>query len=141
MINIKQRLQVMIATFIIIFAMGGQAAIPSTVAACGSDKGTSKQQILYGTGQTGTDCSGSGVKSTVSAFVNILSIIVGIAAVIMVIVSGFKYITSGGDSSKVGSAKSTLIYALVGMVIATLAQLLIHFVFNTAVTNSTTVGS
>ncbi|HVC36207.1 MAG TPA: pilin [Candidatus Dormibacteraeota bacterium] len=69
------------------------------------------------------------IANFVSAIVNILSIVVGLAAVVMVIVSGFKYVTSGGDSNRVASAKSTLVYALVGLVIVGAAQFLVHFVF------------
>jgi len=58
-----------------------------------------------------------------------LSVIVGVAAVIMIILSGLRYITSGGDASKVGAAKSSLIYALIGLVIVALAQVIVHFVF------------
>ncbi len=62
--------------------------------------------------------------------VNILSFIIGITAVIMIMVSGFKYITSGGDASKVSSAKSTLIYALIGLVVVALAQFIVQYVFD-----------
>lgn len=62
--------------------------------------------------------------------INILSIIVGVVAVVMIIVGGLRYITSGGDSSKVGTAKTTIIYAIVGLVIVALAQLVVHFVLN-----------
>jgi hypothetical protein len=74
----------------------------------------------------------SAITKVVKAVVNVLGIVLGIAGVIMVIVSGFKYITSGGDSGAVSSAKRTLIYALVGLVIAALAKFLVHFVINTA---------
>ncbi len=60
--------------------------------------------------------------------VNLLSIIVGVVAVIMIIVGGFRYITSGGESSNVSGAKNTLIYAIVGLVIVALAQFIVHFV-------------
>jgi hypothetical protein len=46
----------------------------------------------------------------------------------MVIISGFKYVTSGGDPQKVSGAKSTLIYAIVGLIVVALAQILVHFV-------------
>jgi hypothetical protein len=48
----------------------------------------------------------------------------------MILVSAFKYITSNGDATKIGSAKTTLIYALVGLAIAALAQALVHFVLS-----------
>lgn len=87
----------------------------------------------------GTAGSGSTDLSSISSkIVSIFSIIVGIIAVIMIIYGGFRYITSGGDSSKVGSAKNSLIYALVGLVIVALAQLIVHYVLNTA---STAAGS
>jgi hypothetical protein len=76
-------------------------------------------------------CKGGGkaLNTTVRAILNILSVIVGVAAVIMIILSGLRYITSGGDASKVGAAKSSLIYALIGLVIVALAQVIVHFVF------------
>lgn len=100
-------------------------------AACGTPS-PAKDQVLNGIGVTGGNCNDSGVTNAVSAAVNILSIVVGIAAVLAIILAGFKYITSGGDAGKVSNAKSTLVYALVGLVIAVLAQFLVHFVINQA---------
>ena len=97
-------------------------------AICGEGDNTAKGQILQGAGQTGADCTGQGVSTGISAAINILSIIVGVAAVIVIIISGLKYVTSGGDSNGISSAKNTLIYALIGLVIAGSAQLLVHFV-------------
>src|SRR4051812_9502310 len=42
--------------------------------------------------------------------VNIISLVIGVIAIIMIIYGGFRYITSGGDSGRVGNAKNTLIY-------------------------------
>jgi len=64
--------------------------------------------------------------------VNILSLIVGVVAVIMIIIGGFRYITSGGESGNVSGAKNTLIYAIVGLLIVALAQLIVHFVLGQA---------
>lgn len=69
----------------------------------------------------------------VSSVVNIISYVVGIIAIIMIIVAGLKYVTSSGDSNRISSAKTTLIYALVGIVIVALAQFLVRVVFGTAV--------
>ncbi|HEX5798452.1 MAG TPA: hypothetical protein VFX79_03795 [Candidatus Saccharimonadales bacterium] len=64
----------------------------------------------------------------VTLVINVLSIVVGIIAVIMVIWGGFKFITSGGDSSKVTSARNTIIYAIIGLIIVALAQTIVKFV-------------
>lgn len=81
------------------------------------------------------DCADAGkaegtdtVNGVITTIIDIFSVVVGVVAVIMIIVAGFKYITSGGDSSKVSSAKTTLIYALVGLVIVALAQFIANFV-------------
>lgn len=79
-------------------------------------------------GQTGT----TSLNNLLTQAVNIFSAIVGVIAVIMIIVGGLKYITSGGDSSKVGAAKNTLIYAIIGLVIVALAQVIVHFVLQKA---------
>ncbi len=58
----------------------------------------------------------------------IVSIFVGVAAVIMVIIGGLKYTTSAGDANKVNSAKNTILYAVAGLLLAVLSQSIIIFV-------------
>jgi len=81
----------------------------------------------------------SGLKNVAANIVKIFSYIVGIIAVVMIIYGGFRYITSGGDSGKVGNAKNSLIYAIIGLVIVALAQFIVHFVLGTA--NGATGGN
>jgi cytochrome bd-type quinol oxidase subunit 2 len=82
----------------------------------------------------GTNCAlqNGNVDSTANnilrQIVNIFSVIVGIVAVFMIIVGGLRYITSGGDSSKVNSAKNTILYAIIGLVVVALAQVIVGFV-------------
>lgn len=68
----------------------------------------------------------------ITTVVNIISIIVGVVAVIMIIWGGLKYITSGGESGKITSAKNTIIYALIGLVVVALAQFIVRFVLSKA---------
>ncbi|MEO5627554.1 MAG: pilin [Candidatus Saccharimonadales bacterium] len=68
------------------------------------------------------------VGDIIKVVINILSIIVAVAAVIMIMIGGFKYIASGGDSSAVQSAKNTILYAVVGLAVAALAQFIVKFV-------------
>lgn len=60
--------------------------------------------------------------------INLLSLVVGIVAVIMIIIGGLRYITSGGSDTGVTSAKNTILYAIIGLIIVALAQLLVRFV-------------
>jgi hypothetical protein len=53
---------------------------------------------------------------------------VGFVAVIMIIIGGLKYVTYSGDSSNINSAKNTILYAVVGLVVVALAQIIVKFV-------------
>lgn len=67
------------------------------------------------------------INNIVHTIVNLLSAIVGIVAVIMIIVGGFRYITSGGNDASVTSAKNTILYAIIGLVVVALAQVIVRF--------------
>lgn len=120
-------------------ALGAPALVPAVSASAIDNKIT--QGLCTGVNNAAdssgsTDCSsGSGndaLKKIAGQLVNIFSIIVGIAAVIMIIFGGFKYITSGGDSNNVSGAKNTLIYAIIGLIVVALAQFIVHYVLSTA---------
>lgn len=93
-----------------------------------------------GTGSAGCTPDGGAATSKVNQIIklviNIFSIIVGVVAVIMIIVGGLKYITSGGDSNNVTSAKNTILYAIIGLIIVALAQVIVRFVLGNAVVGS-----
>jgi len=120
-------LVVALASFMLVFSF----ATPVYAAGCSSYSGA-KGQVLQGVGQTGSNCNDQGVKNIIRTVVNILSFFIGAVAVIMIMVGGFKYITSGGSPEGVGNAKSTIIYALIGLAIAALAQFLVQFVLTQA---------
>jgi Type IV secretion system pilin len=73
------------------------------------------------------------VNSVINNVINIISAFVGILAVIMIVFAGFRYVTAAGDSGKISSAKNTLIYAIVGLVVAGVAQLIVRYVVTNVV--------
>ncbi len=101
-----------------------------------SSTDAAKSQICTGVGLTtdNGDCSDTGttVGDIIRLVISILSFIVGVAAVIMVIVGGFRYVTSAGEGTKTAQAKDTIIYAIVGLIVALLAQVLVRFVLSKA---------
>lgn len=70
----------------------------------------------------------SGADGILTKALIILSWVSGVAAVIMVILGGFKYVTSGGDPNSIASAKNTVLYAVVGLVVFALSQTIVIFV-------------
>jgi hypothetical protein len=123
------------ATALTLSVLTGQAVLgtSSAQAACTASS-QSAQDALDGAGLTNTDCdtSGSKVNDVIVTVLNLLSAVVGAVAIVMVIIGGFRYITSGGEASKVAAGKNTVIYAIIGLVIVALAQFLVHFVINAA---------
>jgi cytochrome bd-type quinol oxidase subunit 2 len=84
---------------------------------------------------SGADCSENGGTNArftrlIHTIVNLLSAIVGVVAVIMIIVGGLRYITSGGNDTSVTSAKNTILYAIIGLIIVALAQVIVRFTLN-----------
>jgi hypothetical protein len=69
----------------------------------------------------------TGVFKTIT---NVLLFIIGAISVIMLIIGGIRYVISGGDSSAVTAAKNTILYAVVGIIVALLAYALVNFVLN-----------
>ena len=64
--------------------------------------------------------------------VNIFSLVVGVVSVVMIIIGGFRYIVSNGDSNAVTGAKNSILYAVVGLVIVLFAQVIVRFVLTEA---------
>jgi len=80
--------------------------------------------------------SASKVNTIIESVINIFSVVVGVVAVIMIIWGGLRYITSGGDSGKITSAKNTIIYALIGLIVVALAQFIVRFVVGKVTDNT-----
>lgn len=60
--------------------------------------------------------------------INTVILVVGALSVIMIIIGGLRYVLSGGDSAGIKSAKDTIIYSLVGLVVALLSFAIVSFV-------------
>jgi hypothetical protein len=85
--------------------------------------------------KTGTSgnliCNAAGsdnATSMVKSVINTLLYALGIVAVIVIIIGAFKYVTSAGDAASIASAKNTILYAVVGLIVAILAYTIVHFV-------------
>lgn len=89
-----------------------------------SAKGTDQQTELFGD---------NGIFKTIT---NVLLFVIGAISVIMLIIGGIRYTVSNGDSAAVTSAKNTILYAVIGIVVAILAYALVNFVITSFSANS-----
>lgn len=102
----------------------GAAALPAAEPAYAEP---AKNAIINGMNNTNLE-GGNNLEQTVRNVINVILYIVGILAVVMIIIGGVKYTTSGGDQAAVTSAKNTILYGIIGLVIAILAYAIVNFV-------------
>ena len=85
------------------------------------------------------DCAKTGVGATsdgtevsvdqaAKTIVNVLLFIIGVVSVIMIVIGGLKYVTSNGNSNQVEGAKNTILYAVMGLVVAIAAYAIVDLV-------------
>lgn len=106
------------------------ASVLSTASLSGSVSAQVSKGIDTATTSEMQGKSIDGDSGLIKTVVNILLWAVGILSVIMIIFSGFRYITSSGDASKTKSARSTLIYSVVGLIVAIMAWAIVNMVIN-----------
>jgi len=130
--NVRNRIVSLLATATLVLV---PLAIPAVAAAATTNP--ISNSLCNGASlsvDSNTDCGtvGANADQSVDTFitnlVNVFSVIVGVVAVIMIIIGGFRYITSGGDSNNISSAKNTIIYAIIGLIVVALAQFIVQFV-------------
>jgi hypothetical protein len=73
---------------------------------------------------------GDTIGPMIRTVINILLYILGMVAVIMIIIGGIRYTTSNGESSAIKSAKDTILYSVVGLVVAILSYSIVNFVIS-----------
>lgn len=86
-----------------------------------------------GSDASSTVCSGTtdtlfGAGGFWNRILETFTYIIGAIAVLMIIIGGIRYITSNGDQAQVTSAKNTILYSVVGLVVAIMAYGIVHFV-------------
>ena len=100
----------------IFYCPDGTESSDGTLAGCSEEQGGSKNA-------QDTDLMG-----TLNTIVNVAIGVIGFLAVVMIIVGGVQYTTSAGDAAKVTKAKNTIMYGVIGLVVALLAYAIVNFV-------------
>jgi heme/copper-type cytochrome/quinol oxidase subunit 2 len=115
------------AILIPVLALAGSFTLaPVASAACGTPQECAKQGVESAqTGSKDTDA-----KQVTQSIVNLLLFITGTVAVIMIVIGGIKYVTSAGDASQAKSAKDTILYSVIGLIVAILAYAVVTFIIN-----------
>lgn len=120
----------LLASLILSFALLMAVMVPATVMAqsqpiqgvCNSVSTAEKPAVC-----TSQDVEVVGTDGIIVRAARLVGIVTGVASVVAIMVGGFKYIISNGDPSNVNSAKNTILYAIIGLVISVTAPLLLGY--------------
>lgn len=96
--------------------------------ACSGAKDADDSPVCKNKDNTNNPITGS--NGIILKVTNLVSLVAGIAAVFVIIFSGIQFILSNGDSAKVGLAKDTILYSVIGLVVIVLARTIIVLVVN-----------
>lgn len=103
--------------------MFGFVAVPGIVLAQ-----SPADQIDAGIDDISPEDDGPSFEDSLGIIVNILLFLLGAIAVIMIVIGGIRYATSNGDQSAITSAKNTILYAVIGLIVAIMAYAIVNFV-------------
>jgi hypothetical protein len=115
-------LPILSLTFTPVIALAASPPTPVDELRCGTNAGA--------TGDCHKKPDSPSLNEIIAKIINVISSLVAAVAVIMIIVGGFRYVVSAGDSNKVGAAKSTITNAIIGLVIAVFAQVIVRYVLH-----------
>ena len=124
----RKKFQLFIAAIAVVLGVSGAIAAPTaTYAACSS----AADCIQDGVDKAGGKASKStDPQDIIQTIVRVLLFLIGAISVIMIIIGGFRYVVSQGDSGAVTSAKNTILYAVIGLVVAIFAWAIVDFVID-----------
>lgn len=122
-----------------LFAIGlGVALIATPVSALG--EGGAPAGVNAARGDNTPTNLINGDTSIVKRGINIMLFGVGVLSVIMLIFGGFRYVISGGKKESVTNAKNTILYAIIGLLVAVFAYAIINFILGAALSSGSTTN-
>ena len=113
-------------------ALGATLAIVAPLAA--SAQVTANDLGVNATMQGSIGLSGGDVRTTAGRIINVALGFLGIIAVVIVLLGGFKYMVAGGSEEKTGEAKKLIVSGIIGLAIILSAWAITSFVISQLVT-------
>ena len=126
--TITKKLSVFVAAFALAVTALLVPVVPASALSCADDTYTITNGVNCAQGEDTPATLFGGEDSIFTVVVNILLFIIGAICVIMLIWGGIRYTTSAGNSANVTAAKNTIMYAIIGLVIAFLAFAIVNWV-------------
>lgn len=116
--------RIVIMIFVFFFSL---IAMPYSVVAL---DGKAETNFKSGINQAGGNSDRDDLLELISNIINTLLFVVGITAVIIMVVSGLRFVTSEGDAQATNKARNTAVYAAVGLVVSVLSYAIVNFILD-----------
>ena len=128
--NILSKFKLSVVLAACLFGFGIAASTP--VLASTASQAVCNGVATAGGGTCASDsrAANDDISSLLASLINIFSWVVGFLAVLMIIYGGYLFTINAGDAQRTTRARNTIIYALVGLLVVSVAQVLVHFVLN-----------
>ena len=120
---------------LVMTGLGVLSSLPAYAANCDPKKGIPGALDKGCSHSEGQPEQLDGNQGVITTIINTMLFIVGLLAVIMIIYAGIRFVTAHGDEKQVESARQTIIYSVVGLIVAILAYALVNWVFAQFKTN------
>jgi len=128
--KISNKIKALVATLAV--AVMGISALPVSAAQVLCPNGTKapSNDLTRCTDISNTDNGNNNndLMKTLNTIINVVIGVIGFVAVVIIIVGGVQYTLSAGDAAKVTKAKNTIMYGIIGLVIAMLAFAIVNFI-------------
>ena len=122
----RKKFQLFIAALAVTLGVSGAVLAPATTyAACSSPADCVKDGVNKAGGSASKTTDAGEIIQTI---VRVLLFLIGAVSVIMIIIGGIRYTTSNGDASQAKAAKDTILYSVVGLIIAIMAYAIVRWV-------------
>lgn len=122
----KQQLVTLLAAFGLVFGMGFALAAPvgavNVFESCDGDAAKDSPVCK--------EANSDSINKPVQDIIGLLLFAIGTISVIMIIFGGIRYVISNGEAARIKSAKDTILYAVIGLIVSMLAYVIVNFVVN-----------
>jgi hypothetical protein len=123
----RVKTRILLAVGSVLFLSGAVAPVISGLDVVNA--ATPIQQLKNGAKSASSDTS-TKLEDYIKSIVNILSFVIGSVAVLMIAIGAFRYAVSGGDQAAITAAKNTILYAVIGLIVAVIAYAVPAFVID-----------
>jgi hypothetical protein len=121
-----KKIKLLLVTIFTGFSVAAIAAVPvGAIEVFDECENIPDSAVCQSTGTEGDD-----LPSMAQIIVNTLLVVLGMVAVVMIVVGGFRYTLSRGEASEIKTAKDIILYAIIGLIVAIMAYAIVNFVLD-----------